>query len=64
MCLPRRSGIHELFNIVFPEISMIKSTNSSLSDAMGERMILTTQKMNIVDPIELAIDQLPVEVRT
>jgi len=43
---------------------MIKSTNSSISDAMGERMILTTQKMNIVDPIELAIDQLPVEVRT
>jgi len=49
---------------MFPEISTVNATNAAALDAMGERMILSTQNKDVLDLNELAIDQFPGEART
>ncbi|OSX79796.1 hypothetical protein BU14_0071s0050 [Porphyra umbilicalis] len=64
MCLPKGSGMQELLNSVFPEMSTVNPTNAAALDAMGERMILTTLNKDVLDLNELAIDQFPGQART
>ncbi|OSX74863.1 hypothetical protein BU14_0263s0001 [Porphyra umbilicalis] len=64
MFLPKGSGMQELLNSVFPEMSTVNPTNAAALDAMGERMILTTLNKDVLDLNELAIDQFPGQART
>jgi len=64
MCLPKGSGMQELLNSVFPEMSTVNPTNALALDGMGERMIPTTLNKDVLDLNELAIDQFPGEART